>query len=144
MQKLHMGYQNGIIKNLLRGKNIFRIIMGTITTWLLMIAFQAEESTAAVIVMDIVIFAVLLLMSYLFASVVAEEIINRQRTNLRRIFEILREVSPVIIDAVPPLLIFIIAVFDIITEKTDICSVISVFGQYYFLWVLYPENQSAR
>ena len=113
-----MGYRNDILEKLLRGKNIFRIIMGTITTWLLMIALQADESTAVVIVMDVVIFAVLLLMSYVFASVVAEEIINRRRTNFRRIFEILREVSPVIFATIPPFLIFIIASLGIITEKT--------------------------
>jgi hypothetical protein len=115
-----MGDKKEILNKLLRGNNVFRIIIGTMTTWILMIAFQADHSTPTEIVLSIAIFVVLLLMSYVFASVIGEEIIVQRQTSWRRILEIVFDVSPVLLAALPPFLIFVIASFDIITVKTGL------------------------
>jgi len=52
-----MDDKKGIVDKLLGGKNVFRIIAGTMTTWILMIAFQADHSTPTEIVLDLVVFA---------------------------------------------------------------------------------------
>ena len=104
----------------LRGKNVFRVITGTMTTWILMIAFQADHTTPTEVVLDLAVFATLLLVSYVFASVIGEEIIVQRQTNLRRIFEIVVDVSPVILATLPPFLIFVIASFGIISVKTGL------------------------
>ena len=104
----------------LRGKNVFRVITGTMTTWILMIAFQADNSKPTEIVLDLAVFAALLLVSYVFASVLGEEIIVKRQTSLRRIFEIVLDVSPVLLATLPPFLIFVIASFDIISVKTGL------------------------
>ena len=103
-----------------RAKNAFRIITGTMTTWILMIAFQADHTTPTEVVLDLAVFAALLLVSYVFASVIGEEIIVQRQTNLRRIFEIVVDVSPVILATLPPFLIFVIASFGIISVKTGL------------------------
>ena len=59
-------------------------------------------------------------MAYIFASVIGEEIITRRQTAWRRIFEIVLEVSPVLLATLPPFLIFVIASFDIISVKTGL------------------------
>jgi hypothetical protein len=105
---------------LLRGTNVFRIITGTMTTWILMIAFQADHTTPTEIVLNLVVFAALLLMSYVFASVLAEEIIVQRQTSLRRMFEIVLDVSPVLLATLPPFLIFVIASFDFISVKAGL------------------------
>jgi len=115
-----MGDKKEILNKLLRGKNVFRIIIGTMTTWILIIAFWAERSTPTEIVLDITLFAVLMLMSYVFASVIGEEIIVQRQTSWRRIFEITLNVAPVLLATLPPFLIFVIASFDIITVKTGL------------------------
>ena len=115
-----MGDKKEILDRLLTGKNVFRVIIGTMTTWILMIAIQADESVPLDIVMSLAIFAVLLLMSYVFASVIGEEIIVQRQTNWRRIFEIVLDVSPVALATIPPFLIFVIASYDIITVKTGL------------------------
>ena len=104
----------------LRGKNVFRVITGTMTTWILMIAFQADHSTPTEIVLDLAVFAALLLVSYVFASVLGEEIIVQRQTSLRRLFEIVLDVSPALLATLPPFLIFVIASFDIISVKTGL------------------------
>ena len=104
----------------LRAKNVFRIITGTMTTWILMIAFQADHSTPSEIVLNLVVFAALLLVSYVFASVIGEEIIVQRQTSLRRIFKIALDVSPVLLAILPPFLIFVIASFGIISVKTGL------------------------
>ena len=109
-----------ILKKLLDGKNAFRIIIGTMTMWIFMIAFQADSSTPAEIVMDLVIFAVLLLLSYIFASVIGEEIIVQRQTSWKRILEIALDVSPVLWPTLPPFLIFVMASLGIITVKTGL------------------------
>ena len=91
-----------------RAKNAFRIITGTMTTWILMIAFQADHTTPTEVVLDLAVFAALLLVSYVFASVIGEEIIVQRQTSLRRIFEIVVDVSPVLLAILPPFLILAI------------------------------------
>ena len=90
------------------------------TTWILMIAFEADHSVPTEIVLDLAIFAVLLLVTYVFATIISEEIIVRRQTSWKRIFEIVLEVSPVLLSTVPPFLIFVIASFGIITVKTGL------------------------
>ena len=103
-----------------RAKTVFRIITGTMTTWILMIAFQADQSTPVEIVLDLAVFAALLLISYVFASILGEEIVAQRQTNLRRVFEMVVDVSPVLLATVPPFLIFTIASFGIISVKTGL------------------------
>jgi len=104
----------------LRAKNVFRIITGTMTTWILMIAFQADHTTPTEVVLDLAVFAALLLVSYVFASVLGEEIIVQRQTGWRRLFEIVLHVSPVLLATLPPFLIFVIASFGIISVKTGL------------------------
>ena len=109
-----------VLNKLLGGKNAFRIIIGTMTMWIFMIAFQADSSTPAEIVMDLVMFAVLLLMSYVFASVIGEEIIVQRQTSWKRFLEIALDVSPVLSPTLPSFLIFVMASLGIITVKTGL------------------------
>ena len=115
-----MDHMKEIGNRFLRGKNVFRIITGTMTTWILMIAFQADHSTPTEIVLELVVFAALLLVSYVFASVLGEEIIVQRQTSWRRLFEIVLDVSPVLLATLPPFLIFVIASFGIISVKTGL------------------------
>ena len=85
-----------------------------------MIAFQADHTTPTEIVLDLAVFAALLLVSYVFASVIGEEIIVQRQTSLRRIFKIALDVSPVLVAILPPFLIFVIASFGIISVKTGL------------------------
>ena len=115
-----MGNKKEIVNKLSSGKNAYRIITGTITTWVLMIAIEADHSGPTEILLDLAIFALLLLMTYVFATVIGEEIIVRRQTSWKRIFEIVIEVSPVLLSTVPPFLIFVIASFGILTVKTGL------------------------
>ena len=115
-----MGNKKEIVNKLSIGKNAYRIITGTITTWVLMIAIEADHSGPTEILLDLAIFALLLLMTYVFATVIGEEIIVRRQTSWKRIFEIVIEVSPVLLSTVPPFLIFVIASFGILTVKTGL------------------------
>ena len=115
-----MGNKKEIVNKLSIGKNAYRIITGTITTWVLMIAFEADHSGPTEILLDLAIFALLLLMTYVFATVIGEEIIVRRQTSWKRIFKIVIEVSPVLLSTVPPFLIFVIASFGILTVKTGL------------------------
>ena len=115
-----MGNKKEIVNKLSSGKNAYRIITGTITTWVLMIAFEADHSGPTEILLDLAIFALLLLMTYVFATVIGEEIIVRRQTSWKRIFEMVIEVSPVLLFTVPPILIFVIASFGILTVKTGL------------------------
>lgn len=115
-----MGYKNTFINKLSSGKNAYRIITGAMTTWILMIAFEADDSVPTEIVLDLAIFALLLLVTYVFASIIGEEIIVRRQTSWKRIFEIVLEVSPVLLSTVPPFLIFVMASFGILTVKTGL------------------------
>ena len=126
-----MGYKKRFVNKLSSGKNAYRIITGAMTTWILMIAFEADHSVPTEIVLDLAIFAVLLLVTYVFATIISEEIIVRRQTSWKRIFEIVLEVSPVLLSTVPPFLIFVIASFGIITVKTGLLlsdlSLLSIF-----------------
>ena len=115
-----MGYKKKFVNKMSSGKNSYRIITGAMTTWILMIAFEADHSVPTEIVLDLAIFATLLLVTYIFASIISEEIIVRRQTSWKRIFEIVLEVSPVLLSTVPPFLIFVIASFGIITVKTGL------------------------
>ena len=115
-----MGYKNTCVNKLSSGQNAYRIITGAMTTWILMIAFEADHSVPAEIVLDLAIFASLLLVTYVFASIIGEEIRVRRQTSWKRIFEIALEVPPVLLSTVPPFLIFVIASFGIITVKTGL------------------------
>ena len=115
-----MGNKKEIVNKLSSGKNAYRIITGTITTWVLMIAIEADHSGPTEILLDLAIFALLLLMTYVFATVIGEEIIVRRQTSWKRIFEIVIEVSPVLLSTVPPFLIFVIASFGILSVKTGL------------------------
>lgn len=119
-QELLVGYKKKFVNKLSSGKNAYRIITGAMTTWILMIAFEADHSVPTDIVLDLSIFATLLLVTYVFASIISEEIIVRRQTSWKRIFEIVLEVSPVLLSTVPPFLIFVIASFGIITVKTGL------------------------
>ena len=116
-QELLVNYKKQIANKLSSGKNAYRIITGAMTTWILMIAVEADHSGPTEILLNLVIFALLLIMTYVFASVIGEEIIIRRQTSWKRIFEITLEVSPVLLSTVPPFLIFVIASFGIITVK---------------------------
>ena len=109
-----------IVNKTSSGKNAYRIITGAMTTWILMIAVEADNSVPTHILMNLATFALLLLLTYVFATVIADEIILRRQTSLKRIFEIVLEVSPVMLPTVPPFLIFVIASFGIITGKTGL------------------------
>ena len=85
-----------------------------------MIAFEADHSVPADIMLNLAIFALLLLITYVFATVIGEEIIVRQQTRWKRILEIVFEVSPVLLATVPPFIIFVIASLSIITVKTGL------------------------
>ncbi len=115
-----MGNMKKIVNKLSSGRNAYRIITGTMTTWILMIAFEADHSVATEIVLNLAIFALLLLMTYVFATVIGEEVIIRRQTSWKRILEIVLEVSPVLLATVPPFLIFVIASLRIITVKTGL------------------------
>lgn len=115
-----MDNKKQIFNRLSRGKNAYRIITGAMTTWILMIAVEADHSVPTNILLNLATFALLLLLTYVFATVIADEIIVRKQTSWKRIFEIVFEVSPVILPTVPPLLIFVIASLGIITGKTGI------------------------
>ena len=115
-----MGNKKKILDKISSGKNAYRIITGTITTWVLMIAIEAEHSGPTEILLDLAIFALLLLMTYVFATVIGEEIIVRRETSWNRIFKIVIEVSPVLLSTVPPFLIFVIASFGILSVKTGL------------------------
>lgn len=119
-QELLVGYKKKFVNKLSSGKNAYRIITGAMTTWILMIAFEADHSVPSEIVLDLAIFATLLLVTYVFASIISEEIIVRRQTSWKRIFEIVLEVSPVLLSTVPPFFIFVIASFGIITVKTGL------------------------
>ena len=73
-----MGYKKQIVNKLLSSKNAYRIITGAMTTWILMIAFEADHSVPTEILLNLVIFALLLLVTYVFASVISEELIVRR------------------------------------------------------------------
>jgi hypothetical protein len=64
----------------------FQIITGTMTTWILLIAFEADHNVPTEIVLNLAIFALLLLITYVFATIIGEEIIVRQQTRWKRIF----------------------------------------------------------
>ena len=115
-----MGYKKQIANKLSSGKNAYRIITGAVTTWILMIAFEADHSVPTEILLNLVIFALLLLVTYVFASVIAEETIVRRQTSWKRLLEITLEVSPVLLSTVSPFFIFVIAAFGIITVKTGL------------------------
>ena len=119
-QELLVGNMKKIVNKLSSGRNAYRIITGTMTTWILMIAFEADHSVATEIVLNLAIFALLLLMTYVFATVIGEEVIIRRQTSWKRILEIVLEVSPVLLATVPPFLIFVIASLRIITVKTGL------------------------
>jgi hypothetical protein len=119
-QELLVGYKKKIVNKLSSGKNAYRIITGAMTTWILMIAVEADHAVPTEILLNLVIFALLLLVTYVFASVIGEEIIVRRQTSWKRIFEITFEVSPVLLSTVPPFLIFVVASFGIITAKTGL------------------------
>ena len=53
-----MGYKKKIANKLSSGKNAYRIITGAMTTWVLMIAFEADHSIPTEIVLDLAIFCV--------------------------------------------------------------------------------------
>ncbi len=76
-----MGFKKKIAEKVTSGKNAVRIITGAMTTWILMIAFEADHSVPTEIVLELAIFALLLLMTYVFAAVIGEEIIVRQQTS---------------------------------------------------------------
>ncbi|MGB5746541.1 MAG: hypothetical protein WBM69_06140 [Desulfobacterales bacterium] len=115
-----MGYKKQIANKLSSGKNAYRIITGAVTTWILMIAFEADHSVPTEILLNLVIFALLLLVTYVFASVISEEITVRRQTSWKRLLEITLEVSPVLLSTVSPFFIFVIAAFGIITVKTGL------------------------
>ncbi len=115
-----MGYMKQIVIKLSNGKNAYRIITGAMSTWILMIAIEADHSDPADIVLNLAIFALLLIVTFAFASVIAEEIIVRRQTSWKRLLEITLEVSPVLLSTVSPFLIFVIASFGIITIKTGL------------------------
>ena len=115
-----MGYKKQIANKLSSSKNAYRIITGAVTTWILMIAFEADHSVPTEILLNLVIFALLLLVTYVFASVISEEIIVRRQTSWKRLLELTLEVSPVLLSTVSPFLIFVIASFGIITVKTGL------------------------
>jgi len=115
-----VGYKKQIVNKLSGSKNAYRIITGAMTTWILMIAFEADHSVPTEILQNLVIFALLLLVTYVFASVIAEEIIVRRQTGWKRLLEITREVSPVLLSTVAPFCIFVVAAFGIITVKTGL------------------------
>ncbi len=115
-----MGKVKEIVNKLSSGKNAYRIITGTITTWILMIAIEADRSGPTEILLDLAIFALLLLITYVFATVVGEEIIFRRQTSWKRIFEIVIEVSPVLFSTAPPFFTFVLASFGILTVKTGL------------------------
>lgn len=115
-----MGYKKQIANKLSSGKNAYRIITGAVTTWILMIAFEADHSVPTEILLNLVIFALLLLVTYVFASLISEEIIVRRQTSWKRLLEITLEVSPVLLSTVSPFFIFVIAAFGIITVKTGL------------------------
>ena len=115
-----MGYKKQIANKLSSGKNAYRIITGAMTTWILMIAFEADHSVPTEIVLDLAIFATLLLVTYVFASTISEEIIVRRQTSWKRLLEITLEVSPVLLSTASPFFIFVIAAFGIITVKTGL------------------------
>ena len=119
-EELLVGYKKKFVNKMSSGKNTYRIITGAMTTWILMIAFEADHSVPTEIVLDLAIFATLLLVTYVFASTISEEIISRRQTSWKRIFEIVLDVSPVLLSTVPPFLIFVIASFGIITVKTGL------------------------
>jgi len=119
-KELLVGYKKKFVNKMSSGKNTYRIITGAMTTWILMIAFEADHSVPTEIVLDLAIFATLLLVTYVFASTISEEIIVRRQTSWKRIFEIVLEVSPVLLSTLPPFLIFVIASFGIITVKTGL------------------------
>jgi hypothetical protein len=114
-----VGYKK-IVNLLPNGRNAYRIITGTITTWIMMIGFEADHSVPTEIVLGLAIYELLLLTTYVFASVIGEEISSQRQTSWKRFFEIVLEVSPVLLSTVPPLLIFVIASFGIITVKTGL------------------------
>jgi len=115
-----VGYKKQIANKLSSGKNAYRIITGAVTTWILMIAFEADHSVPTEILLNLVIFALLLLVTYVFASLISEEIIVRRQTSWKRLLEITLEVSPVLLSTVSPFFIFVIAAFGIITVKTGL------------------------
>ncbi len=115
-----MGFKKKIAEKVTSGKNAVRIITGAMTTWILMIAFEADHSVPTEIVLELAIFALLLLMTYVFAAVIGEEIIVRQQTSWKKILEIVLEVSPVLLATVPPFFIFTFASFGIVTVKTGL------------------------
>ena len=90
------------------------------TIWVLLIAFEADHSAPVEILVNLVVFALLLLLTYIFASLISEEIIVRRQTSWKRFLQIAFEVSPVLLATVPPFLIFLIASFGIITVKTGL------------------------
>jgi len=115
-----VGYKKQIANKLSSGKNAYRIITGAVTTWILMIAFEADHSVPTEILLNLVIFALLLLVTYVFASIISEEIIVRRQTSWKRLLEITLEVSPVLLSTASPFFIFVIAAFGIITVKTGL------------------------
>ena len=127
-----------IANKLSSGKNAYRIITGAMTTWVLMIAFEADHSVPTEIVLDLTVFALLLLITYVFATVISEEIIVKRQTSLKRVFEITLDVSPVLLAALPPFLIFIVASFGIIKVKTGL--ILSDFCQHSFSQLLIPDT----
>ena len=115
-----MGYKKQIANKLSSSKNAYRIITGAVTTWILMIAFEADHSVPTEILLNLVIFALLLLVTYVFASVISEEITVRRQTSWKRLLELTLEVSPVLLSTVSPFFIFVIAALGIITVKTGL------------------------
>jgi len=115
-----VGYKKQIVNKLSSGRNAYRIITGAMTTWVFIIASEADHSVPTEIMLNFAIFNLVLLTTYVFASVIAEEIIVRRQTSWKRLLEITLEVSPVLLSTVPPFLIFVIASFGIITVKTGL------------------------
>jgi hypothetical protein len=115
-----VGYKKQIVNKLSSGRNAYRIITGAMTTWVFIIASEADHSVPTEILLNLAIFNLVLLTTYVFASVIAEEIIVRRQTSWKRLLEITLEVSPVLLSTLPPFLIFVIASFGIITVKTGL------------------------
>jgi hypothetical protein len=94
--------------------------MGIMTTWILTIAFEADHSVSTEIMLDLFLFSLLLLATNVFAAIISEEIIVQRQTSLKRAMEIILDVSPVMLAAVPSFIIFLIASFGIYSVKTGL------------------------
>ncbi len=129
--------QKFFINKLSSGKNAYRIIMGIMTTWILTIAFEADKSAPTEILLDLFLFSLLLLATNVFAGIISEEIIVQRQTSLKRAFELTLDVSPVLLAAIPPFIIFLIASFGFYSVNTglllsDLCLLTILFFMGFF------------